>query len=135
MLKQPYRTLLLLVVFFLWTVQSAGASSLVPQTNLPGTCIPQFAVPLPVFGPAGSIPRVDTFSHSKITVRMREVNQSVLPVGMHSLSGEGCPNPPSAFKKTRVWVYETSDTKNGKILGAANWPAVTIEARRGHPTR
>jgi hypothetical protein len=65
MLKQPYRMLPLLVLFFLWTVESAGASSLVPQTNLPGTCIPQFAVRLPIFGPAGSIPRVDTVSTAR----------------------------------------------------------------------
>jgi len=38
---------------------TAAASDLVPQTALPGDCIPKFAVPMPVFGPAGSIPRVD----------------------------------------------------------------------------
>jgi hypothetical protein len=106
----------------LWTIGNASASSLVEQTNLPGNCIPQFKVALPVFGPAGSIPRVDTVSHKKITVTMKEIDQAVLPVGMQSLAGEGCPSPSITFKKTRVWAYEISDTKTRKILGRANWP-------------
>jgi len=114
---------------------SAGASSLVSQTSLPGNCIPQFQVPVPVFGPAGAIPRVDAVSHNKITVTMKEIDQAVLPVGMQSLSVDGCPEPPITFQNTRVWAYEISDTKTGKILGPANWPAVTIEARRRHDSR
>jgi hypothetical protein len=37
---------------------SGYASTLVPQTALPGDCIPKFAVPLPVFGPGDPTPRV-----------------------------------------------------------------------------
>lgn len=45
----------MLGVFLTGFVGSATASTLVPQTWLPGECIPQFASQLPVFGPAGSI--------------------------------------------------------------------------------
>jgi FtsP/CotA-like multicopper oxidase with cupredoxin domain len=86
-------------------------------------------VPLPVFGPAGSIPRVDAAEHYKLTVTMKEIDQAVLPQGMQDTCGLGV-----TLGKTRVWAYEISDTKNGKILGPAHWPAVTIEARRGIPT-
>jgi len=61
---------------------------------------------------------------------MKEIDQAVLPVGQQDTCGIGV-----TFGKTRVWAYETSDTKNGKILGSANWPSVTVEARRGHPTQ
>jgi spore coat protein A, manganese oxidase len=44
-------------------VGSSGASVLVPQTALPGQCVPKYAVPLPVFGPAGAIPRVDAVKY------------------------------------------------------------------------
>ena len=129
------RGMLWLTLLFLWTVGSAYPSSLVPQTALPGTCIPKFVVQLPVFGPASSIPRVDTVSHDKITVTMKESDQAVLPVGMDSLLGEGCPSPAITFKKTRAWAYEIADTRTGEVLGPAHWPAVTIEAGRGHPTQ
>jgi spore coat protein A, manganese oxidase len=100
-------------------------SSLVPQTHLDGNCIPQFAVPLPVFGPAGSIPGVDALVNRKLTVTMKEIDQAVLPQGRMDTCGKGI-----RFAKTRVWAYEISDTTTKKILGSANWPAVTIEARR-----
>src|SRR5215469_11448133 len=98
------RGMLWLTLIFLWTVGSAYSSSLVPQTALPGKCIPKYVVQLPVFGPASSIPRLDTVSHDKITVTMKEIDQAVLPVGMDSLRGEGCPGPAISFKKTRVWA-------------------------------
>ncbi len=48
-----------------WT-GTARASETVPQTWLPGECIPQFAAPLPVFGPGynAALPRVDASRHS-----------------------------------------------------------------------
>ncbi|MGW0885985.1 multicopper oxidase family protein [Streptomyces sp. NPDC002671] len=104
--------------------------SLVPQTPLPGECIPPFATPLPVFGPAGSTPRVDAADHRRLTVTMRETDQAVLPQGRHDTCGHGV-----TFSKTRAWTYETSDTATGQVLGPANWPAVTIEAERNTPTR
>jgi FtsP/CotA-like multicopper oxidase with cupredoxin domain len=108
---------------------SASASTLVQQTALPGECIPQFAVPLPVFGPAGPIPRVNAEAHPALTVTMKEISQSVLPQGMLDVCGRGV-----VFGPTRVWAYETSDWFTGKVLGPANWPAVTVETQRWEPT-
>ena len=109
-------------------VGSAGASSLVPQTALPGACIPQFQVPLPVFGPAGPIPRVDAFQHPQLTVKMKEVDQQVLP----STSTSDCGSIP--LGPTRVWAYEIRDTDTDVLLGPAHWPAVTVDAQRFTPT-
>jgi spore coat protein A len=107
---------------------SGYASTLVPQTALPGDCIPKFAVPLPVFGPAGPTPRVNGRTHFALTVAMKEVDQAVLPPGRTDTCGLGV-----AFGKTRLWTYEISDSFSGKVLGPANWPAVTIEATRFAP--
>lgn len=111
------------------TVGSAGASTLVPQTALPGDCIPQFAVPMPVFGPAGNIPRVDALRNPLLTVKMKEVDQAVLPQGARDRCGLGV-----TFGPTRVWAYETSNSLTGSLLGPANWPAVTVETQRFIPT-
>ncbi len=108
--------------------RSLGASSLVPQEPLDPSCIPMFAVSLPVFGPAGSVPRVDAAAHPYLTVTMKETNQAVLPQGGPNLCG-------MKFRKTRVWAYESTDSRTGEVLGPANWPAVTIVATRGTPTR
>ncbi|MDO9105562.1 MAG: multicopper oxidase domain-containing protein [Methylovulum sp.] len=113
-----------------WPIGSAHASSLVPQTHLDGNCIPKFSVSLPVFGPAGSIPRVDAYTHRKLTVTMKEIDQTVLPKGDTDTCGKGV-----KFGKTRVWAYETSDSATNQVLGQANWPAVTIETRRAVPTQ
>lgn len=106
----------------------ASASYLVPQTALPGNCIPQFVSPLPVFGPAGPIPRIDAVQHPALTVTMKEIDQAVLPAGQDTC-GLGV-----TFGKTRVWAYETTDTYTNKLLGPANWPAVTVVAKRKTPT-
>ena|GEM_PF-3649192 len=45
-----------LFMLFVWTIRSADASSVVSQTWLSGDCIPQFAVQMPVFGPAAQSP-------------------------------------------------------------------------------
>ncbi|MER7468150.1 multicopper oxidase domain-containing protein [Streptomyces sp. NPDC097981] len=107
-----------------------ASGSLVPQTPLSGECIPQFVTLLPVFGPAGSTPRVDAATHRDLTVTMTETDQAVLPQGQHDTCGLGV-----TFGKTRVWAYETSDTNSKQVLGPAHWPAVTIEAERHTPTR
>ena len=120
-------------------VSGAAASTLVPQTALPGDCIPKFTVPLPVFGPAGALPRVDALAHPSLTVTMKEINQAVLPpvtIDTRTACPPGGPHLPKkiTFGKTRVWAYEIADTPTGTVLGPANWPAVTVDARRFHPT-
>jgi FtsP/CotA-like multicopper oxidase with cupredoxin domain len=131
---------ILLGVFLAGT---AGASTLVPQTALPGGCIPQFAVPMPVFGPAGPIPRVNALGHRDITVTMQEIEQSVLPTDTSKYNPQyfdpfsqtylNCPDG-LTVQKTRVWAYGISDSKTGQKLAPANWPAVTVQARRFIPT-
>ncbi|HMK55227.1 MAG TPA: multicopper oxidase domain-containing protein [Dissulfurispiraceae bacterium] len=108
---------------------SAEASFLVPQTALPGQCVPQFAVSLPVFGPAGPIPRVNALANPLLKVTMKEIDQVVLPQGQSDTCGLGV-----TFGKTRVWAYETRNLLTNKVIGPANWPAVTVEARRYIPT-
>lgn len=121
--------LTMLLAFSSLNVGSAYASDLVQQTALPGSCIPQFAVPLPVFGPAGPIPRVNAMLNSSLTITMKEIDQAVLPQG-----GTDTCNLGVTFGRTRVWAYETRDATGKKVLGPANWPAVTIDARRYVPT-
>ncbi len=107
------------------------ASDLIPQDWLPGDCIPQFATPLPLFGPGynAALPRVDAGMHPRLTVTMKEAQEQVLPT---FTPAAGC--PPVNIQPTRVWAYETSDTKTGKILGPAHWPAVTLDVDRYTPT-
>src|SRR5690242_6266274 len=97
-------------------VGTAGASTLVPQTALPGACVPQFAVPLTVFGPAGSIPRVNAFQHPSLNIDMKEVKQEVLPDPLYAsypktyfdaINQVTANCPPINFQDTRVWAYET----------------------------
>jgi FtsP/CotA-like multicopper oxidase with cupredoxin domain len=120
-------------------VGGAHASTLYPQTALPGECIPQFAVKLPVFGPGynADLPRVDASRSPSLTVKMVESQRGVLPAGSGAplLQADGvtvC--PPVNVQPTRIWAYETSDSLTGRPLGPAFWPAVTVEARRGVPT-
>ncbi|HEX9163681.1 MAG TPA: hypothetical protein VF980_18380, partial [Thermoanaerobaculia bacterium] len=119
-LKLSFAAIILIAVAF-----PLGASTLVKQSAIPGDCIPKFTVPLPVFGPAGTTPRVNTFAHPNITVKMKEVDQAVLPQGVK----DTCKGK-VIFGPTRVWAYEISDSKTNEILGAARWPAVTVEATR-----
>ena len=107
-----------------WPAGDAAASNLVSQTWLPGDTLfgdIGFTVGLPVFGPGynAALPRVNAQAHPNLTVTMKEIEQQVLPL---------------PYPKTRVWAYETSDTKKGTPLGPANWPAVTLEAKRHVPT-
>ena len=113
------------VILFSFGLQNAQTSTLVKQTALPGDCVPKFAVPLPVFGPAGTTPRINTLTHSNITVKMKEVDQAVLPQGMK----DTCTGT-VLFGKTRVWAYETSDSNTNELLAPARWPAVTVDATR-----
>jgi hypothetical protein len=130
-LKLLHLTILLLGAFCLLHDGSANASTLVPQTWLPGECIPQFATPLPVFGPGynAALPRVDALKNPFLTVTMKETERQVLPI---FIPGAGC--PAVTIQPTRVWAYETSNTITKKVLGPAFWPAVTLETRRLIPT-
>ncbi len=101
-----------------------------PQTKLDVSCFPKFAVSLPVFGPAGSIPRVDAAAHPNLTITMKEINQSVLPQGSFTQCGTKV-----TLGQTRVWAYQTTDSNTGALLGPASWPAVTIVAKRGTSTQ
>jgi spore coat protein A, manganese oxidase len=118
-----------LLVILLVSAGTVCASDLVRQRALPGDCIPQFAVELPVFGPAGSLPRVDAVKHPALAVTMKEVEQVVLPLGQRDTCGLGV-----RFQPTTVWAYETTDATTGKILGPAHWPAVTLDTKRSVPT-
>lgn len=109
---------------------SNNAPTLVARTKLDGSCFAKFATSLPVFGPAGAIPRVDAAAHPNITVTMVETDQQVLPQGAFAKCGAGV-----AFGRTRVWAYQTVDSGTGELLGPARWPAVTIVAQRGTPVR
>ena len=132
--------ILILALLFSGIIGKAGASTLVPQTWLPGECIPQFQVKLPVFGPGynSDLPRVDALSHIALTVKMKEATRQVLPnpstvaYPLKDLSGNTC--PAVNFQSTTVWAYETSDLFTGQILGPAYWPAVTLETARFTPT-
>jgi spore coat protein A, manganese oxidase len=117
-----------LSLFVLGNSRNSHASSLVEQNPLDPSCVPMFAAPLPVFGPAGSVPRVDLAAHPSLTVTMKEINQAVLPQDGPNVCG-------IKFRKTRVWAYESADSRTGEVLGPANWPAVTLEATRGIATR
>lgn len=109
---------------------SSPGPTVVAQTKLDGNCFTKFAVGMPVFGPAGSIPRVDAAAHPNLTVTMSETNQQVLPQGSYAQCGAGV-----TFGPTRVWTYQTTDSNTGAVLGPAHWPAVTIVAQRGTTTR
>jgi FtsP/CotA-like multicopper oxidase with cupredoxin domain len=127
-------------IFFVGIIGQAGASTLVPQTWLPGECIPQFQVKLPVFGPGynADLPRIDALSHPALTIKMKEASRQVLPdpakVSYPSQDGSGNNCPAVNFQNTTVWAYETSDWFTGQILGPAFWPAVTVENRRFEST-
>jgi FtsP/CotA-like multicopper oxidase with cupredoxin domain len=99
-----------------------------PQAKLNINCIPKFAVSLPVFGPAGTVQRVDLAAHPSVTVTMMEIDQQVLPPVFSAQCN-------ATFGKTRVWAYETADADTGTVLGPASWPAVTLVAHRGIPTQ
>ncbi|SAK67861.1 mulitcopper oxidase domain-containing protein [Caballeronia pedi] len=109
---------------------SGDAPTTVTRTKLDGNCFAKFAIPMPVFGPASPLPRVDARAHPNLTVTMAETEQQVLPPGSYARCGSGVTLGP-----TRVWTYQIADSNTGALLGPAHWPAVTIAAQRGVPTR
>ncbi len=96
----------------------ARASFQVAQLPLAGKAIAKYVEPLPVFGPAGPIPRV---TGTAITVTANEVQQKLLPASFYA----GLPAPYNAG--TYAWAYNV-----GGI--AANSPGITVEAQKGVPT-
>ena len=102
---------------------NVSSSYLVPQTPFDGSTLPQFEAPLPVFGSGwdAAYPRVDARKHPYLKVKMKEIDQQVLPATM-------------GFGTTKVWAYEIRDSVTGKLLAPAHWPAVTIDAARFKPT-
>ncbi len=131
------------LVFSGWAA-GAYASTLVPQTWLPGDCIPQFSVGLPIFGPGYNavVPRVNTDDHPNLTINMKEINQTVLPPAsagypttyFDTIGGVTTTCPAVTLQDTRVWAYETLDSITNTVLGPAHWPSVTIENMRHEPT-
>ena len=118
---RPHFSVAALSVLLVVSAGSAAASQLIPQTWLPGDCIPQFATPLPIFGPGynAALPRIDALRHPLLKVTMKETQRQVLPA--FTPSGT-C--PAVNIQPTRVWAYETRDWLTGKVLGPAYWPAV-----------
>jgi spore coat protein A len=132
-------SIVLLAGLLIGLAGTADASTLVDQTWLPGECIPQFKVPLPVFGPPSpvqTLPRVNALLNPLLTVNMKEVNQQVLPdKSSFDFTISGCPSSGEVnIQQTRVWAYEIRNRLTNKVLGPAHWPAVTVETRRYWPT-
>lgn len=93
--KLLHLSIMLLGAFCLLYGGSASASFLIKdQIWLPGECIPQFATPLPVFGPGynAALPRVDALRNPFLTVSMKETERQVLPAYPDS-PPLGCPSP------------------------------------------
>jgi spore coat protein A len=134
------RLVLMFVILLAGTSGQADASTLIPQTWMPGECIPQFKVKMPVFGPGynADLPRVDAVTHPQLTVTMKETSRQVLPnpstVLYPATDSQGAACPKLHFNNTRIWAYETSDRSTGQLLGPAFWPAVTVENQRLTPT-
>jgi spore coat protein A, manganese oxidase len=90
-------SLVSLFLILLGNTRSSYATSPVSEDAIDASCVPMFAVSLPVFGPAGSVPRVDAALHRNLTVTMKEIDQAVLPLQGPNLCGIN-------FRKTRVWA-------------------------------
>jgi spore coat protein A, manganese oxidase len=109
-------------VFLLFTLLSffpaaAGANQQVVQVRLPGSSIPKFVEPVPLFGPAG----IQRVASSRISVSFDEFQQKVLPSSIYA-------RLPSPFNSgTFLWGYNVE--RKGP-----RYPGVTIEARRDVPT-
>lgn len=102
-------------------IEPTSASFLVPQVPLPGKNIPKYVDPLPVFGPAGLIPR---FGGTSLSASMIPHTQQILPAAFYA----ALPAPYNTG--TSVWAYQISDGVNTIV----NYPAVTIEAQRNTTT-
>ncbi len=101
-------------------MREAMASAQVTQTPFPGASILKYVDPLPVFGPAGVIPRVN--GSLPVTATMAPTTQQVLSTGTVLPAGPVGP----ATGLTNVWAYD--------LNGTAFYPTVTIEATKGTPT-
>ncbi len=91
------------------------------QVPLPGTAIPKWVDPLPQF-PA----RVDATKPLRVTAM--ELQQQVLPSALY----------PATFSLgTYVWGYKIEELSAGAVTATypAHYPAFTVVAQRGVPTR
>lgn len=102
-------------------------AAIMPQTPLPGTAILKYADSMPVFGPAGPIPRIN--GSLPITATMKPFTQQVLST--NTPLAPGIVVNPAGVGWTNVWAYQISDGTNTII----NYPTVTIEATKGTPTQ
>jgi spore coat protein A len=109
-----------LLLTFAWGMPASVGSTKVPQTPLDASVIPKFVDPVPLFGPANPDPDFQRVGRSRITVRMQEFQQQILPTvdefGMET-----------GFPPTWVWGYKVGDAPHF-------YPGVTIEALRHRPT-
>jgi FtsP/CotA-like multicopper oxidase with cupredoxin domain len=103
----PYRLFTVAAAIAL-CASSAFASTLIPQTALPGKNVPKYGDPLPTRARVSS---------TSISVSMEEFQQKVLPASVYS----ALPGPFNAG--TFVWGYNLN-------AGGPSYPARTIEAQR-----
>jgi spore coat protein A, manganese oxidase len=103
-----------------WANGLLVAADAVPQTHLPGSSIPKYVEPLPVFGSNQGLapdqvnaPRVTPDGNGAVTVTASEVQQKILPEKVYPAGSAG----------TYVWAYNVGDT-------VALYPGITIEAQR-----
>jgi len=96
------------IVIGIFLAGTAGASSLVPQTPLPGKNIPKYMDVMPTFNGA-RVPAAAGYS-----VVMEEIQQQVLPAA-------------GGFGTTTVWGYKVGPRHT-------QWPGHTVEATKGVPT-
>ena len=117
------KRLFILAALLAGSVLASTGLAAAQQIPLPGTSIPKFVEPLPVFTPAV---RADGTKPLKVT--MEEFQQLVLPANLY---------PANFAQGTYAWGYKLEelapDGSTLRTLGP-NYPAVTVDARRGVPT-
>ncbi len=92
-------------------LNTAYASSLVPQTPIPGKSLTKYVNPLPFFGPAGLVPRVN--GTIPYTVTYNEFQQSG-DLSLAPLYTGVFPGTTTPVTGTLVWGYNVGGT-------VANW--------------
>ncbi len=106
-------------------LRTADASFLVPQTPIPGKSLTKYLNPLPFFGPAGVVPRVNGTVPYAVTYN--EFQQGG-DLSLAPLYTGFFPGTATAITGTLVWGYNVGGT-------VANWPGVTVEADVSAPTQ
>ncbi len=106
----------------LTSIPMVNASELVHQTAYDGANLPKYVDPLPTFVGA----RVNAAQNTHLVVNNVEFQENILPASFYSKL-----QAPYS-KGTYVWGYSVND--GCKTFGP-NYPAFTIEAQRGTPTK